>query len=593
MLLVAAAISLPSAPVFSLQPNVHDGGSHEQASPIGRRAKANATDLCALGVALLITVDRVIVLVGKRADHVESVRRALCLGDKLLALNTSEEAQIDATGRDSPAATASRAARDTERKSDSSPTAMLSTGEIRVAHAHQRAARVCLDGGFRACLIAEDDLVAVGERLHHRWQASAAGIPSSWNMIYLGRCHDRNCTRRTRLVGDLHWVAPDEGTGWGWAPKCLHSYLLSRNGARLFLDAFRACPTCPADWVQPAIVARGGVLIVSPSIFTQSSHYRLLHDSQTLPLMGRVLSDVTVNESGRGRPVFVPECGKKSERSLFDGSVFSSVAPAVGTQGYSVSAAAGRALELASDQMTLDAAAHRMTECAALQERSATMEAYSAAPAAVWQPSLGALDSRVHACALLSALPLGSSQCSTTQDALEQLQTPSWSDSSPTELQQRMRCPVRMGGPGANSRAEEGAPAIVLRSQCISEAAGYVEPVWRRLEAEGDTVVGQVDRPRAVFSFESGEWLKPATCAMLSTKLMDPQARQERPRLVKHVNLRTGVEFRPMLKAASTFFAALLPCLQVSSPPPPPPPPFPCDAPLWHSSEPLLLLLPF
>jgi len=243
-----------------------------------------------------------------------------------------------------------------------------------------------------------------------------------------------------------------------------------------------------------------------------------------------------------------------------------------------VSQTASRALLLAFNQMAHDTAAQHTTECTKLRERSVTGAAYFVE--AAWQPSLSAVDSHVQACALRFALPLGVRTCSTVQGARKWLADQSWNDTlwsssgnsatppPPSGIsQQRMRCPVRVGGPGANARAEDEAPAIVLRSQCISAVAGYtpayVEPPWRFGSESGS--MGQIERPRTAFSFESREWLKPTTCAMLSTPLMDPETRQEQARvaLIKHVNVKARVEFRPVLKVATTFFGALLPCLQV------------------------------
>ena len=78
-----------------------------------------------------------------------------------------------------------------------------------------------------------------GPRIHSRLAASLPLLPPSFHLLFLGRCLDRRCGQnrlRVSRAADLYRVPPRSArvgdADWQQAsPMCLHSYLVSREGA--------------------------------------------------------------------------------------------------------------------------------------------------------------------------------------------------------------------------------------------------------------------------------------------------------------------------------------------------------------------------
>ena len=98
-------------------------------------------------------------------------------------------------------------------------------------------------------------------------------------LYFCGRCLDAHCAnrgeQRVSTQADLYRV-PHRTTAvgeYGWqyaAPMCLHSYLVTREGANRMASALGSCPgLCPADWAPAVMADTADIFTISPALFTQ------------------------------------------------------------------------------------------------------------------------------------------------------------------------------------------------------------------------------------------------------------------------------------------------------------------------------------
>ena len=499
--------------------------------------------------------DVAIIPTSRRLEHVERVHAALCLGRKLIVLSDNmtldDHHGVDGVSGQEQAAHLSTGEWSVW-PSANLPTVHLASitdfaflhnpfiGEIRVKLAHGRALRTCLRGGYRVCLIGEDDLTVVGEGLLERWGDARRGLPPTkngepqWDFVYLGRCWDKSCDKATQVRGDLYQVPPTRA-GWGEVPKCLHAYLVTRAGAQRVLDSWAACPAAlPADWAQSAVAKYGRMYAVSPALFTQSAYYRLRGDSSTLVAR----EDVSSTSANMWRPALVPEC-------YTDAPVHSSRRFSLSTPTVPVQQSIRRAELTLSLAFSGAVSANRSgsgnggSACAHLEQRSGAARSFLFANLA-WQPTLAVIDPLMHACAMEQVLSLPQCDCS---------------DPTPMQLQHghahvqhvvAVAYPLgySSGGPGAATDPARAA-MLVRRAQCVSRLIAD--------EPEADDLA---------VTYESVSWPKPAKCDFVDSVRMNPARRLQRQTLYKLRNPRAQLEFRPVLKAGSTFLKNLLPCLQ-------------------------------
>ena len=168
-----------------------------------------------------------------------------------------------------------------------------SLGELAITVAHHRALERCLAeqrDEKAGCLIMEDDFTLTGPRLAERWTSSFAVLQQQpdWHLLFLGRCMDGRCGQlRVSQNADLY-RSPQrnismgekwDGSKWdGSTPMCLHSYMVTPEGAKRLLVALRSSDWIgPADWAPAAIAADSNIFTISPALITQvSQHCALL-----------------------------------------------------------------------------------------------------------------------------------------------------------------------------------------------------------------------------------------------------------------------------------------------------------------------------
>ena len=232
-----------------------------------------ADELCAFGHALPVSLRTIIITGRKRRSRAHRSAVAACLPNVAVVEGYA------------PFASEADVPPEDRTKFGNGTFAALSLGEIAIHLSHRRALEQCLrlsPGPSRAsgCLIMEDDFTLSGPSLAQRWNSSYTALlqEPEWHLLFVGRCLDARCGRddlRVSTHADLYRTpkrtAPMGQYGWQYAtPMCLHSYMVSHEGASRMLTALSSCPgLCPVDWAPAAMADRSAIFTISPALFTQ------------------------------------------------------------------------------------------------------------------------------------------------------------------------------------------------------------------------------------------------------------------------------------------------------------------------------------
>ena len=239
--------------------------------------KAPSVDeLCAFGRALPRQLVTISITGQQRIERVRNHFKRMCLPntiilDGVVFSNVSETSPVDRDmlGRDNLNS--------------------RSLGELAIMVAHRRALERCLAeqrDEKLGCLIMEDDFTLTGPRLAERWNSSFAVLQQmpDWHLLFLGRCMDTSCGQlRVSQDADLY-RSPRRNISFGedkWqtsTPMCLHSYMVTPEGARRLLKALWSSEwNGPTDWAPAAIAADSNIFTISPALMTQVSQHCTLH----------------------------------------------------------------------------------------------------------------------------------------------------------------------------------------------------------------------------------------------------------------------------------------------------------------------------
>lgn len=167
-----------------------------------------------------------------------------------------------------------------------------------------------------------------------------------------------------------------------------------------------------------------------------------------------------------------------------------------------------------------------------------------------WQPGPEAIDAGVYGCALQL---IGSSRAMQKACAASPVRT-------------EYRCPL-VGELDATGASEK-----LTRVGCIASRAFGYNPNHPNAQAADDRLVqvqGSLGEeiavqqtPDEVVFQETAGYLRPSVCSYRVGSRMNYQLRHKRKRVLKMVNDGRALEFRPILKAGSTFLGRFLRCLQ-------------------------------
>lgn len=452
-----------------------------------------------------------------RRERVQRMLRVLCLSATLLG----------------PPSAASVAARSLRARNGTDNA--LSDSELRVAASMSEAHQLFLSSTANRLLLFEDSFVPSGPQLHARLAASLAAMPSQWDLLFLGRCHDA-CDGE-HLGGDLYRT---------FKPRCLHAHAATREGSTAFLEALESCPVvpCPADLAATSVAyVRGSSFAVSPSLFVQSPALRL---TSGLTASG---VDRRTGLPSRRRRAYYPECENERTNAFHAEALGrSNIAPAWRRRSVQeLEALNGIA------QLIVHAAAHghaSLPSCVRLAPRGRVLDDADVHDAML-VPSLD-----MSACALQYVACVRRGECTDTRDASRQHLdgAGAWRGVQRWKQDDTL-CPKALG-------AAQQVAAIHLQ-QTLAGAL-FAPSVLNQQSQKAQQHLG----PRF---FEDASWPKAPSC------VSDPGAKQNdlavrTTRVVRSSELnpnrtgwlymrRHGVVFKPMIKVGSNFYRTYLMCL--------------------------------
>tara|TARA_B110001452_G_scaffold108143_1_gene89682 strand:+ start:440 stop:3652 length:3213 start_codon:yes stop_codon:yes gene_type:complete len=516
-------------------------------------------DLCDFGKALPFERVYAITMPGREAAVRMKLGR-LCLGDRVRLLSPVRKSASLAELRPVERAEFSEAS-----------LAKLTLGEIAIHLSHRKAVMQCLADRAASCLVFEDDFVAGGHSLVDRWRASFAALPRDWQLLFLGKCVDTHC-------GESHVGGGLYRSDLGHPPACFHAFAVSHEGAAALLQAMDRCRhfdqpevPCPVDR-SPALLAAPGresIFSISPALFTQSAFHRLAEVSTSQA--GKTdleRRNFAVSQGAKNRPVIVAECTSgfrewpKTAYSLqrvtnlsdipFSDAASSLTQPRAKlvSQGALFEGRVSALLRAAWEGFKRKEGA----ACSRLAEDGRSLGVFALFGDEGWQPLLSdpSLFVGLQACALEEARRSGGA-------------------SQPRGVPTPFRCPTHPDDVFARSSISSPPLAGQLNEElAVMRLSGMVPFDTEGSVHRGQTIQLPSDLPvearvpqQPVHStfFETRAWPRPIACKESLEPRLDIHKRQWRPTLFKLVNRELRLEFRPILKAGSTFFSQVIPCL--------------------------------